>query len=130
MALRLEIRGDDLRREFRGIIRRSRNIRPANSAVANMMRESILENFRVGGRPAWPPRKDSKPHPLLVLTGALRNSIAPQANNRRASVVSTILYGPTHQFGRGPIPARPFMVLQSGDEREAVEILERYILGK
>lgn len=65
-------------------------------------------------RPApWAPRKPSKRddgHPLMIRSGALRQSIGWKFKGADAVVVGTDKkYAVHHQFGTKHMPARPFM---------------------
>jgi phage gpG-like protein len=44
-------------------------------------------------------------------------------DGRRLRVGTNKVYAATHQFGRGAIPARPFLGLSEEDVRDAVETL-------
>ena len=49
-------------------------------------------------------------HKILQDTGRLRGSIIPGTRGTRRAFVSTnLVYAATHQYGRGNIPARPFL---------------------
>lgn len=58
--------------------------------------------------------KKSRGTRILIVTAMLRNSFAPriQREQRRVSIGPggpAAVYAPTHQFGRGRIPARPML---------------------
>lgn len=63
----------------------------------------------------WPARKKETPKSLgkglLVDTGILKNSLRKKYDptTGEIGVKSHTPYALTHQFGRGPIPARPFV---------------------
>lgn len=64
-----------------------------------------------GLRPTpWAPRKKSKgTHPLLILSGTMRQGIHARQEGKTAARLGTpVIYGATHQLGRDGIPARPF----------------------
>ena len=63
----------------------------------------------------WAPRKDGKSkHPLLIKSGALRQSIKWRLAGTNAVVVgSDKKYGPYHQFGTKNMPARPFFPIDA-----------------
>ena len=52
----------------------------------------------------------------VVLHSALRGTLAYQVGADWVEVGSPLVYGATHQFGRGPIPARPYLGLSADDE--------------
>lgn len=93
----------------------------AMERCAEILREGILLNFERSAGPAgpWPPRKDNLPHPLLIKSGDLKAAATEKGasgaiehiNGREVQVGvegTSVPYAATHQFGRGPIPARPY----------------------
>lgn len=50
----------------------------------------------------------------LLDTGRLRGSITTVVAPRGVAVGTNVKYAATHQFGRGGIPARPFLPLRNG----------------
>jgi phage gpG-like protein len=49
---------------------------------------------------------------------------------REVVIGTNVQYAATHQFGRGKIPARPFLLVHDEDRREAASILLRHIAGE
>lgn len=71
-------------------------------------------------------------HKVLIRSGRLMRSVTYHALRDGCDVGAPVVYAATHQFGRtsgrgAPIPARPFLVMQTADEATAAGILERYI---
>ena len=67
---------------------------------------------------------------ILHDRGILENSIKAVGRNTFAKVGTTRRgnkYGPTHQFGRSPVPARPFIQISADDIRVMKAILITYI---
>ncbi len=64
---------------------------------------------------------------ILHDTGALRRSIAYEAGNDSVKVGSVLKYARTHQFGRGKIPARPFLGVTEGEKKHIVSMFGQYI---
>lgn len=79
----------------------------------------------------WPPRKDSKPHPLLEETGRLRRSIQLRAPQEREALIGTagVPYAATQHFGseRRGIPARTFLGFAGEDLAELADTSERWM---
>lgn len=94
--------------------------RKALSAIGAHVASEATQAFRDPKlRPApWAPRKDTRhgdrasgrdSHPLLIKSGALRQSISWRVTAPDTVVVgSDKKYGPYHQFGTKNMPARPF----------------------
>lgn len=68
----------------------------------------------------WAPRKDSKPHPILILTGALIEAARDTGSTGNISEVSArelrtgvnagvVNYAGFHQYGTRYMPARPYV---------------------
>lgn len=103
------------------------NLRPAMQDVGKELAERIRGQFSKGQSPygdAWAPlslrtqraRKGRRAggQPLLD-TGRLRASITSNPSASAVTVgTSSVAYAATHQFGRGKIPARPYMPIQGG----------------
>lgn len=75
-----------------------------------------------------PPRvltaADKKP---LVWHGTLRRTISYVVVRNTLRIGSPMVYAPTHQFGRGRIPPRPFLGLSQADVRALLEIITDYV---
>jgi len=104
----------------------------ALAKLSLMMRSQVLENFKLGGRPAWAPWSEryrimtlkehkGKSHSLLKLTGALWKSIRPlsgtpagvSAGGGSDATGKPVNYAADHQFGSAAkhLPARPYMMI-------------------
>ena len=77
--------------------------------------------LRGRGRQGDPRRK------LLFLTGRLRNSLIYKASPTDVVIGTNLIYAATHQFGRGAIPARPYLDITERDAVRYVAILVEYI---
>ncbi|AUI65203.1 MULTISPECIES: phage virion morphogenesis protein [Glaesserella] len=100
--------------------------------IAGTMESAVLQNFDVGGRPAWLGIKHRKGK-LLVDTENLMNSIESAYDNDNAIVGTNVEYAAIHQFGgqagRGQkvkIEARPFLQLTDDDEVDILEDAQDY----
>ena len=73
-------------------------------------------------RPAyWDPRKDDKPHPLLLESGTLEASLrGDRIQGDTVFISSSTPYAATHQLGRDHIPARPFLPFHKSGEMTAL----------
>lgn len=61
----------------------------------------------------------------LVDTGRLRNSVTFDVRSgREVAIGTTVIYAPTHHFGRGRIPARPFMGVTNAEENQLVRRIQ------
>jgi phage virion morphogenesis protein len=118
----------DARRLRRALRAAGRDMGDAWAEVAELILTSVVRNFSAGGRPQrWAPLKvGGASH--LNKTGRLRNSIVPRSDSDSATVGTNVIYAATHQFGRGAIPARPFLVLQDEDIDEIGRIIGRRIV--
>lgn len=72
--------------------------------------------------------KSRDPSQLLLLTHHLFDNLSYQADGKSVTLGSPEVYAATHQFGRGPIPARPFLGVSQDDQAIIVEIIEGHLL--
>lgn len=83
---------------------------------------------KAGGKATKRSSVSTQPSDTLVLSGDLRDGIAFQIEAGVLFVGTNRPYGATHQFGRGNIPARPFLGLSKEDEEAIIAILEDHLL--
>ena len=118
----------------------TRNMLPFWRSVGEILRKSIVQNFRVGGRPdPWKPLseitkqyKRKNKNKILVESGRLRGSINYKADASGVSVgTSGVEYAAIHQFGgdtgTATIPARPYVLIQPEDMETIAQDLEDYL---
>jgi len=86
-----------------------KNLRPLMAKIATLMLSIVRRNFQVGGRPAWPARRDTQKHRLLWKTGRLIGSLHQEADATHAEVFTNVEYAAVHQFGHSfpPREIRP-----------------------
>lgn len=81
----------------------------------------------------WLPRKDNKPHPLLILTGALLMSVRDNGLAGHIQMVGwrrlmtginsdVVPYAAVHEFGSKHVPARPYMYATVEVQSEALAV--------
>lgn len=69
-------------------------------------------------------RKRKNPSKVLTESGLLRSKLQYQLVGKSAvEVGSNLIYAATHQYGRGGIPARPFLGLSAADRQEIGAII-------
>lgn len=107
----------------------------------------IDRKFQLGG-PGWQPLaertlqrradrgKDAK---MLLDTGTMRKSLIARGQGDSAiweisadgfQIGTTLVYAATHQFGRGNIPARPYIPTEEELAAELIPVVERYLADK
>jgi len=64
---------------------------------------------------------------LLVGEGGLRDSIESQVDDWSVLVGATKVYAATHQFGRGKIPARPYLGISTSNAEEIMAIAQQFL---
>ena len=64
---------------------------------------------------------------ILQDTGELRRSITYEAENNCVKVGSKLKYARTHQFGRGKIPARPFLGVNDAEKQHITSMFKQYL---
>lgn len=137
MDINLQVETRGLLKALGEATRRGHDMRPAWEEVGDIMLASVAENFRVGGRPPWPPLKDEglargrsrrrTRGKILDASGALAKSIHAQATSESSVIGSDLPYAEAHQNGTQHLLARPFLVVQPEDERAICEVIHRYL---
>lgn len=128
----------DLDTIIKSLRRKSQDFSPATAEIAGIMLDAVEENFDKEGRPvAWQPlapstikqrtKEGTWPGKKLQRSGDLASSVQPDHDKTSASVSTNKVHGPTQHFGRGPIPARPFMNLAYSDTLEVEEVLRVFL---
>jgi phage virion morphogenesis protein len=64
---------------------------------------------------------------ILVGEGSLRDSLESQVDSWSVMVGATKVYAATHQFGRGKIPARPYLGLSIADVEDITLITQQFL---
>ena len=102
-------------------------------AMLNVTRERFNTQTAPDGTP-WKPLSPAyalvkKPNPDKILTryGRLRGTLTYQAGPKEVRIGTPLIYGATHQFGRGAIPARPFLGLSAEDRNDLLDALNDYL---
>ena len=126
-------RFDRMMADFPAAMERARRV--ALNQIGNTVRNRTTAAFRSPSlRPSpWAPRKDKKStHPLLIRSGALRQSITWRLRGTDAVVVGTDRkYAGYHQRGTKSMPARPFFPMDKNGnlvpemERKIRRVIER-----
>lgn len=111
--------------------------------IARFISSELQQNFVVGGRPPWQPHAPATverwgPHPLLDLTGDLRDEIVADErwdiDKGRSNVTAaftagpvTDLYGRFHLSGTQFMPVRDFMALPVEIQDKALEMFDEWV---
>lgn len=146
--VRVDISGD---KEVRERLERLQglDLSPALAAMGEEHVLTIAKRFDAQTDPygkRWEPRaweKQGKPdpyggsrrargvaanRPILYLSGRLRNSIVYQLQGKTSVLIgSNLVYAATHQFGRGRIPARPYLDVTDADAAKFAAIIVEYL---
>lgn len=64
---------------------------------------------------------------ILQDTGELRRSIAYEPEDNCVKIGSKLKYARTHQFGRGKIPARPFLGVNDMEKQQIISMFRQYV---
>jgi len=99
------------------IIKRLERLEKAGRTISKPMKEAVIIGYRniiqhfrkeEGPNGKWKPLKHRKGK-ILQDTGRLRMSINFRGSGNTGYLGTNVIYAATHQFGRGKIPARPFL---------------------
>ena len=121
--------------------RNSRKLDPAMNSIKNMVQSSVEQNFQDEGRPTpWQMielatqkarrRINKWPGPILQVSGELASSINTRVERNLVIVGSNKPYAAPLNAGslKNNLPARPFLLFQDEDVKEAKEILNEHLL--
>jgi phage gpG-like protein len=124
---------------------------PLKECIEKVVIPSIRANFDAGGRPTWAPYAQSTldfhkmlgeavSDAMLVKTGSLRDTMDSSSiwtitkeEAYIADLPAEIWYGKVHQGGygggsnNGPIPARPFVLLQDSDLEAIDDVFAKWL---
>ena len=64
---------------------------------------------------------------ILQDTGELRRSVQYEAKQTYIRIGSNLIYARTHQFGRGKIPARPFLGVTPNERQHINDMFRAYL---
>lgn len=98
-----------------------------NEGLKGALRTSVTKYMQGLGTGANAQPPNPPPGPLGIRTGDLRRSVAivqakpVGAMTFQGGLTVGIIYGPTHEYGRDRIPARPYMHPALLDERENIK---------
>lgn len=128
--------------------RNSRNITPALASIRSLLLASVDENFEAEGRPVkWKDLSEYTidnrtangkwPGKILQVSGQLASSVTGILTNDSVIIGSNKSYAKLQNNGgvtktpagnRVKVPARPFILIQKEDEKEARKILNDHLL--
>ena len=139
--MRFDIEIDDRQavRALADLRRRGGSMAPALRSIAELLLNSTRARFDAQASPAGEPWAPLKPRALArkkrnrdkILTeeGRLRGTLAYRVGDDWVEVGSPLIYGATHQHGRGPIPARPYLGLSAEDAADVREEILDFVRG-
>ena len=64
---------------------------------------------------------------ILQDTGELRRSVQYEVGQTYVRIGSNLIYARTHQFGRGKIPARPFLGVTPNEQQHINDMFRAYL---
>lgn len=99
--LQIKIDDREISKELQRLGRKVRDLRPVMREAAAIIKNSVRENFEVGGRPKWAPsfRAKTEGGMTLVRSGILERSIQSHYDAHSAIVGTNLEYAAIHHFG-------------------------------
>lgn len=133
----IEIDDAELKAELQQLAAKLGDLKPFFDDVGETLLNSTRARFQSQTDPAgapWPAlspayakRKPRNPDKILTLWGHLRGTLVKAADKDSLRIGTPLIYGATHQFGRDPIPARPFLGLSAEDRTDLLDALHEYL---
>ena len=127
----------EVQRKFRKLIKKVKDKKTLFNRIGLQLLNEIATTFKTetheGKR--WAPvgektlgrRRGHGGGKILQDTGTLRRSFEHKATNSNVKIGTQVVYAPTHEFGRGNIPARPMLPTKKRGLDIAVETADKYI---
>lgn len=138
---------DDFAGKLLLLLRDPRLFERARPDIEQVIRTSIEDNFRVGGRfgndnvygggsNRWAPisTRESQDPRILVDTADMLNSLDVRVEifDGKLLVTASVrpFYGRFHEEGTSRMPARPFLVIQDEDIETIAEVIAHHLGGR
>lgn len=99
-------------------------------AAGKEVERSIDANFAAEGRPRWKSRKDNDPHPILDLTGRMKDDalmstrVWQVSSSSHKLEIRTPEYGLKHQYGQ-KLPKRQFVKFQPAETQAILNVFRK-----
>lgn len=141
VEIRIKMDDQAVRSGLEALSRRMTDMTPVMRSIGEIVRTSVIRNFREEREPSgvrWKPslRALLTGGKTLTDTGILRNSINVRPGPQQVSIGTNIVYAAIHQFGgkagRGhkvKLPARPFLGVRDSDWMDIKETIADYLTG-
>ena len=131
MVINVQVQGlERLKKKIEDKTRNLSNLQPFWQSVGEYMKtRTIKECFDKEQSPdgeKWKPIKHRQGK-ILQDTGELKKSIQYEADNSSVTVGSKLIYARAHQFGRGKIPARPFLGVTEDDKKHIAQMIKIFL---
>ena len=111
-----------------------KNLKKPLQASAKLVRKDVEEQFKTEGglTGGWQPLKKPASHPILQVSGALRNSFYSQVDERKAIISSKLPYFKYHQSRkpRKKLPRRVMLVLTNRTKENIVQEFNQFLRFK
>ena len=143
MVINIQVHGmSKLQNKIKNLAEKLENLQPFfNSVGEYMKRRTIKECFDKEQSPngeKWKPlkeatlkrRRNKSSHKILQDMGELRRSIQYKSSKNDVVIGSKLKYARTHQFGRGKIPARPYLGVTQSDKQHITNMFAIYLRRK
>lgn len=123
------------------LLSRLGDLTPVMDEIGAHLAQTTAERFESGTGPdgkKWKPsiRAQAQGGLTLVDSGRLRDSITWRAGRDSVEIGSNLIYAAIHQMGGEAgrnhsvkLPARPYLGVSAGDEREIGAIIDDYLAG-
>jgi phage virion morphogenesis protein len=140
-TLKVEWNARDLKKVnavFERLVKEAANLEPLFQDIGEYLLPAHQDRIALGVEPtgkAFEPldpayvksrrkRESRGADKILILDDFLHGDLAYQVDADGLSLGTNVVYGATHQFGRGGIPARPFLGFSDADIDE-IELIAR-----
>ena len=130
MKIEYEINDKSAKKVLERLYRNNHNRRAAMKDITRILMKSTDETFEKEGQPKWPALKKPRPGKILQLSKKLINSMNGSSDNDSSTVATSVIYGPTHQYGdpERNISKRTFLEIRREDIKNSQMVLTKHLM--
>ena len=130
MKIEYEINDKSAKKVLERLYRNNHNRRAAMKDITRILMKSTDETFEKEDQPKWPALKKPRPGKILQLSKKLINSMNGSSDNDSSTLATSVIYGPTHQYGdpERNISKRTFLEIRREDIKNSQMVLTKHLM--
>ena len=131
MKIEYEINDKSAKKVLNRLHSNNKHRRPAMKDITRILMKSTDDTFEKEGRqPKWPKLKKPRKGKILQLSKKLINSMNGSSDNDSSTLATSVIYGPTHQYGdpERNISKRTFLEIRREDIKNSQMVLTKHLM--